>query len=351
MRGRRGSHLAGSRVITIKEEFVGGAKITRAIKIGGWEALGMWLALKRYCAEHPSGGFIPDEDMDKLHGAPKNQAKAMKALAECGRLAVDGSRGHGLVERHELGWQLHHYEDHANTVEEELRREKARVRKQVWRAEQAAMLAGLRAGQHNGTESGQSHGTETRDCPAVSHGTEAGQSAGQSRGTPPAGGGAPARTRAHAPPNPTQPNPTSRGEDPPAPKPADPLGAQLRGSAPHQRADVLRVHHAWQTRFGLTGHKFRGFGDLDAAAVAEALDLHGEQICMRVLEFAPKDGMVSGRDDDKRVKHDSLRYIFGNAQAFARILRAANEESQENRESTVSRIARLKQQDPGAGAA
>lgn len=157
------------------------------------------------------------------------------------------------------------------------------------------------------------------------------------------------RASARALPDPPVPSRPER-EDPPTPKPkpADPMGDQLRGKAPHLRPDVLRVHAAWQTRFGLTGHKFRGFGDLDAAAVAEAIDLHGEPLCLRVLEFAPKDGMVSGRDDEKRVKHDSLRYIFGNAQAFARILRAADEAAPPNGESTVTRIHRLRDQDPGA---
>jgi hypothetical protein len=33
--------------------------------------------------------------------------------------------------------------------------------------------------------------------------------------------------------------------------------------------------------------------------------------------------MVSGADDDKRQRHDSVRYVFGNPDAFARILRAS----------------------------
>jgi hypothetical protein len=321
-------------VITLKEEFVGCTKIMRAIDAGGWQVLGMWLALKRYAAENPdTDGFIPDDEIERLPGAPPKARKLLQALVECGKVGRGGARGAGLVDPAEHGWELHDYEDHALTVEVEIRKEKARERKRRWRAEKEKELEALRAG----------HVTqEERDSHAGQEGTET----GQSREASPAGGGAPARTHTRVRPSPAQPSPASRGEDPHTPKPTDPLADQLHGKAPHQRADVLRVHAEFKRVFGLTGHKFRGYGDLDAVAVAEAIDLHGEPTCMRVLEFAPRDGMVSGRDDEKRVKHESLRYIFGNAQAFARILRSADEAQSQTGESTVSRIARLRDADP-----
>lgn len=301
-------------MITVKEEWLTDDKTKRAIKAGGYEVVALWLALKRYCAEHLTDGFIPDEDLDSLPGAPPKPRNVIVALVECGRIQRDGTRGAGLVNKVELGWELHKYTEHANTREqEERRRAKARERKERYQERRSETVPG--------------------DVPKEN------------------GTGSPVRGRAHAP-SPPLPSP-QREEDPPTPKPRprDPMGESMRGVGSHLRADVLRVHAAWQSRFGLTGHKFRGFGDLDAEAVAQAIDLHDEATCLRVLEFAPKDGMVSGRDDEKRVKHDSLRYIFGNAQAFARILRAADEQAPANRESTVQRIARLKQQDPDAGAA
>lgn len=331
-------------MITVKEEFVGCTKITRAIVAAGWEALGMWMALKRYAAENPdTDGFIPDEEIDRLPGSPPKPRKILQALLDCGKVGRGGVRGAGLVDAVDHGWELHDYEDHALTVEVELKREKARERKRKWRAEKEEELDALRTGQASNEERDSHAGQDWTET-----GHAAGQMEGQSRETSPAGGGALARVRVPARPSPAQPSPASREGDPPTPKPKDPMGEQLRGVAPYQRSDVLRIHAAFQRRFGLTGHSFRGTGDLDAAAVAEAIDLHGEPVCMRVLEFAPKDGMVSGRDDEKRVKHESLRYIFGNPQAFARILRAADEAEPAERESTVSKIARLRDADPGA---
>lgn len=141
-------------------------------------------------------------------------------------------------------------------------------------------------------------------------------------------------------------------KDPPTPKPKsdkprDPLADSLRRGPTCERPDVKRVHSAWQTLFGLTGHTFQGWGDRDADALAAALDKHGEETCMLVLKRSPMDGMVSGRDDEKKFKHTSLAYIFGNANAFARILRDAKANDQSNQESTTERFARLKKLQAG----
>lgn len=308
-------------MITVKEEWLTDDKTKRAIKAGGYEVVAMWLALKRYCAEHLTDGFIPDEDIDTLPGAPPKARGALQCLVECGRIQRNGGRGSGLVNKVDLGWELHKYTEHANTREqEERRRAKAKERKERYEERRSDSVP-VRV--PDSVIDSVLNDVLTDD-----------------------GTGSPARGRARAP-SPAQPSP-QRKEDPPAPKPKDPMRDHLGGKAAHQRPDVLRIHAAFQKRFGFTGHKFRGYGDLDAAAVAEALDLHGEPVCLRVLEFAPSDGMVSGRDDEKRVKHDSLRYIFGNAQAFARILRAADEAEPADRESTVSKIQRMRDADPGA---
>jgi hypothetical protein len=126
---------------------------------------------------------------------------------------------------------------------------------------------------------------------------------------------------------------------------ADPLGMP----APYKRPDVLRVHAAWKFAFGYDRHRFRGYADPEALIVATAIDVHSEAECMLVLAHAPADGMVSGRDDQRKTKHESLGYIFGNEQTFARILRAAQAAEQaKTSESPSDRIARLKAREGAA---
>jgi hypothetical protein len=133
-------------VLVVKEEFVGGDKWSRAVKLGGSDAIVMWLALKCYASRHPSNeGFVPDESLDNLPGAPRKPRKALAALVDCGLLGPDGTRGAGLVELVEGGFQLHDYLDHSQTPEEiELRREKARDKKRRYREQQRRELAELR---------------------------------------------------------------------------------------------------------------------------------------------------------------------------------------------------------------
>jgi hypothetical protein len=107
--------------------------------------------------------------------------------------------------------------------------------------------------------------------------------------------------------------------------PRDPMADHFRGKAPGQREDVRQLHAAWKLAVRLPEAKIRGARDPDAVTLAEVLDLHGLEDCLRVAHHAPQDGMVSGRLDDKGVKHPSIRYIFGNADAFLRILHAARE--------------------------
>ncbi len=81
-------------MILIKEEFIGGPKFRRAVKLGGSDAIVMWLALKCYCSQHPdTEGFVPAEELDDLPGAPRRADKALQALIECGRMLPGGERG------------------------------------------------------------------------------------------------------------------------------------------------------------------------------------------------------------------------------------------------------------------
>jgi len=123
-------------MITVKEEFVGCDKYRRAVKLGGPDAILMWLALKAYVAKYLTDGFVADEEIDNLEGAPKrNRERALRALLECGRRYPTGHRGAGLVERTAHGWMLHDYLDHAESADEiRERRDRETQRKREYRA-------------------------------------------------------------------------------------------------------------------------------------------------------------------------------------------------------------------------
>ena len=139
-------------------------------------------------------------------------------------------------------------------------------------------------------------------------------------------------------PVPSRPDPEERSPLPPAndPPPRDPM-AYLDGPA-RERPDVLRVVERWKRIFGFSGFKFIRGNDLEAQIVADAIDAHGEETCLLVLEYAPNDEWVSGRADDNNGKHESLAYIFGKAHVFARIHRAAEEGERRKSDSKPSSI-------------
>ena len=114
-------------------------------------------------------------------------------------------------------------------------------------------------------------------------------------------------------------------EIPPTPqRPRDPFGDSFRGG-PAGRQDVQEVFEAWKLACGYPNARFRGSTDLNAGTIAEAIDAYGLESCLLVAEHAPHDGMVDGSLDEKRQKHDTVAYVFGNPGAFDRILRAAQE--------------------------
>lgn len=111
------------------------------------------------------------------------------------------------------------------------------------------------------------------------------------------------------------------------PKPADPMAATWGAIRP----DVLRVHDRYREAFGLANHKLRNAADVNAITIADAIDAHGEAACLLVLKYARADGMVSGKQDDKGLKHEKITYVLGNPDTFARILR--NAEQSEGRDA------------------
>jgi general stress protein YciG len=142
------------------------------------------------------------------------------------------------------------------------------------------------------------------------------------------------------------PPPPPQEENPPNPPSAsrDPLAASLTGRQPHDRVDVNKLHEAYKRTFDLP-HRTWFPGNLhEARIMAEAIDAHGLDKCLLVLAEAPNDGMVSGRDDEKKAKHESVSYIFGNSSAFDRMLRAAAKrvEATGNGKSITETMAALK---------
>lgn len=322
-------------MITIKEEFLGSIKTKRAIKLGGSDSVVLWLALKGYVSAGNTGGFIPTEAIPDLDGVPKNWRKAMRSLVECGKLKPDGTRGPGLVHEVEHGYQLHDYEDHGTPVEvEEERRRKAREQKRRRREqikreaeERARLEADMSGGQHKDMSAGQYPDTGN----------------GLSGGRPPcASGRVPVRERD------PQPSPAQPGEeDPPAPFPeperTDPFAASLTGRQPHDRPDVNRLHDEYKRVFGLPHRRWYSRTYSDARVLADAIDAHGIEDCLLVVNEAPNDGMVSGRDDERKAKHESIGYIFDNASAFDRILRAAKKRAESGARKSISdQVADLK---------
>jgi hypothetical protein len=142
-------------------------------------------------------------------------------------------------------------------------------------------------------------------------------------------------TSGHTPSQPVTPSlaEQSRAEDPPTPllpvtpKRADPMADSMRGADPASRADVKELHGDWAASFGRTGAKLRvGWGSDDAKILADCIDAHGLPDCKLVAKHAPSDGMVSGRLDEKKQPHESIRYIFGTEETFSRVLRDAKKQ-------------------------
>ena len=177
-------------MITIKEEFLSCDKLARALAVAGSDALAMWLAMKGHASANLTDGFVADEDIAHLPGAPaRNQERALRALLECGRMGPDGSRGQGLVERLPHGWQLHDYLEHADSAA--IIRERRRVAAEK-KARQRAV---------NKPETCPAGGLSLGDTPACPSGTTTETVTGTDQGCP-----EDALARAPAP-SPPQPSP------------------------------------------------------------------------------------------------------------------------------------------------
>lgn len=257
-------------MITVKEEFLTSEKTIRAMRDGGPAVVVMWLALKGYAARKNTGGFIPDEAVDDLQGAPRRSRVLLKALVECGLPQRDGARGPGLVDKIDHGWQLHDYDDHGTSqTDEEIRREKAKLKKRRQREEREAELARLRGANSSPPANGDNRG----QCPGDDMGTEADSVPGtENRDL----AGAPARTRAPAgsQPSPAQPSRSGLSADlksPPESAVVSGLAGRLvvRGTDPDGRprprhdpsGQKLAFLSWWPSQAMFDWARFRGLPD------------------------------------------------------------------------------------------
>jgi hypothetical protein len=100
----------------------------------------------------------------------------------------------------------------------------------------------------------------------------------------------------------------------------------MTGKVPGVRPDVMQLHDAWKSALGIP-HVLRHSNCDDANHLLDAIKAHGLDDCLLVANHAPRDGMVNGTLDDKKAKHTSIRYIFGNEDTFSRILTEAKKKT------------------------
>lgn len=212
-------------MITVKEEFLTSPKTARAVGLAGSTAIHLWLAMKAYAAAKLTDGFIPRESVGNLPGGPKRWKPALRALVQCGMTNRDGSRGPGLVDEVDHGYQLHDYAEHALTSDElQLKRDRERRRKAAWRAmrriaalvgvafeevrarfpgdadpeELTALFDALREGRVSWQGVPQSRDGTGGTIDGTSHGTDAGRTPPSSRGRASRAGAHPAQSQSHA---------------------------------------------------------------------------------------------------------------------------------------------------------
>jgi hypothetical protein len=279
-----------------------------------WVRAATWC--RKACNAH-TNGFVPEAMLETIAKRMAPKRRLLKLAQELVDARAGGMFQHGLWETRDCGWQFHDWGNYQPEVPSE----------PMSRSE-AARTAGKRSAEVRRTKHGTAQPRSTERTPNEPRTNSEAFDDVRPNDVH--------RTNPERP-EPPDPDPDPEREDPPTPfdsefgsgvheaaPPRDSM-AYLQSKDPTQRPDVIRLHEAWKKQFGFVGHKFRRYGDPDAVTLAESLDTNGETDCFLVLEHAPNDGMVSGRDDEKRVKHESIRYIFGNAQAFARILRAAHD--------------------------
>ncbi len=95
-------------------------KFVRAVKLGGSEAIHMWLGLRAFCGQLLTDGAIPLDMVDEVRG-PKHPVKRSSAISVLVEV--------GLVDRTKDGLQLHDYLDWSMSREQVLARRDSAARR------------------------------------------------------------------------------------------------------------------------------------------------------------------------------------------------------------------------------
>jgi hypothetical protein len=256
-------------------------------------AFRLWFTAICYCCEHLTDGAIHRDVPQILSRAPSG-AKLKGAITEL--------VNRGLWDETDHGWDVHDFLNWNPSGEQVRSKREARAK----------------AGANGGKRSGEQRASKQPSKPEAIASPDAEQtgSYGEAKTNP-----VPVPV-----PVPMKEEPLTPFSDGRSPR-QDPFMDSLTGRGNGQRADVLELFAAWAAVFGGSGAKLRKPVDERTQVLAEAIDTHGLDTCKLVLANAPNDAMVTGKADDKGVKHDTVGYIFGNVNAFERILRAANEAS------------------------
>jgi hypothetical protein len=285
----------------------------------GAEACWLWTCGLMYANRQPArDGFIPDAMVGMLY--PFKDAKALAA-----RLVKAG-----LWRKCSGGYRIHEFKLWNQTKEQlENEREKGR--------ERAAKSYEKRKAKNQKSSPEEPPEEETK---------------AQSEDEPKNSGSSPPRAQTRAGiPSDSAAATTPGEEDPPTPKPRDRMLESLTGGSPKKRPDVLALFGKFCELYGFAGAVLGlGVYNTDAETLAECIDARGMADCELVLKHSPTDGMVSGRDDERKQKHQTIRYIFGNQDAFNRILRAAREAERKGSGDVADLIARRKAQTTGGAA-
>lgn len=285
-------------------------------RLAGNEAWSLWLAAIQYCNRYLTDGVVPLAALavDCLP-EPISMAKAKKLADKLvnARVRDDGA---GLFEQLAPNkYAVHHFLDwNLSKSQVEAKRKADRDRKRGptdSRPDSERIPVGIPDGKPRDSE-------------------------------PPT----PAGARA---PIPSHPIP-SGSEDPPTPKPrSDSFTRSFSRVLAQNRPDVLALHAEWRRRFGRGNAALVvGSNVEDAETLADRIDASGIEDSLLVTKYAPEDGMVSGRDDERRAKHESIKYIYGNNEAFSRILRDAKaKELTKTSGSPIAEIERRKAAEVG----
>lgn len=262
----------------IDDQFADHVKVIELQQHDGWKgAIALWTLAGSWCSRHLKDGEVPTPVVLRLGGTPEEAALLVRV---------------GLWLEREGGYAFHDWAAHNPLRSEvEAKREAQRDRVKAWRERK-------RGGERNASR-------DEGVTRYVTHHEQRTQRVTNS-----------VRNAPVTPP-PTRPDPDPI-QDINSP-PRDPLLPAA------QHPGVADLHEAWKAACGFPKHRFRGPYDGDAGILADAIRAYGLADCLAVAEQAPSDGMVSGKADDKGRKHDTIRYIFGNPDAFNRILRAAHE--------------------------